>query len=118
VGADDDGMPEPSLLLAGNRHESGTVRSIATRQDGIVARAQLLAAGAGALLSDGTAAWRWRIIPSSVMQFGGAAAAHGPAGMALHESGRLRAATRQLDERPDDAIADLRDAFARANTLG
>jgi very-short-patch-repair endonuclease len=38
-------MPEPSRLLAGNRHESGTVRSIATRQDGIVARAQLLVAG-------------------------------------------------------------------------
>jgi hypothetical protein len=44
-GPDDRGVREPSRLLAGNRHESGTVRSIATRQDGIVARAQLLAAG-------------------------------------------------------------------------
>jgi hypothetical protein len=29
-----------------------------------------------------------------------------------------RYATRQLDERPDDVIADPRDAFAQADALG
>ena len=41
--------------------------------------AALLAAGDGALLSHGTAAWRWRIIPAppSVMQLAVPRAAHG-----------------------------------------
>jgi very-short-patch-repair endonuclease len=131
-------MPEPSRLLAGNRHESGTVRSIATRQDGIVARAQLLAAGVsgsaihralhggrlhaihrgiysmvapelltedgrriaallivgeGALLSHGTAAWRWRIIPAppSMIELAVPRTRRAPARVTVFESRHLRA---------------------------
>src|SRR5882724_13570572 len=102
-------MPELPLITPGFRGQSAAVRAIARGQAGIVARAQLvaagvggntidralragklhrvhrgvyatvapelltedghlvaalLAAGEGALLSHGTAAWRWRIIPA------------------------------------------------------
>ena len=55
--------------------------------------AALLAAGEGALLSHGTAAWRWRIIPAppSVMQLAVPQPRTPPAGVMFHESGRLRA---------------------------
>ena len=55
--------------------------------------AALLAAGQGALLSHGTAAWRWRIIPAppSVMQLAVPQPRTAPAGVMFHESGRLRA---------------------------
>jgi very-short-patch-repair endonuclease len=100
-------MPQPLRFVSGNRTQTEVVRAIARGQAGIVARAQLLAAGVGgsvigralragklhhihrgvyaavapellteeghlvaallaagdgALLSHGTAAWRWRII--------------------------------------------------------
>jgi very-short-patch-repair endonuclease len=55
--------------------------------------AALVAAGDGALLSHGTAAWRWRIIPAppSVMQLAVPSARRGSEGLVLHESRRLRA---------------------------
>src|SRR3954467_5024298 len=55
--------------------------------------AALLAAGNGALLSHGTAAWRWRIIPAppSVMQLAVPRPRTAPAGVTFHESARLRA---------------------------
>jgi hypothetical protein len=115
VGGDDGVVPELVGITTGNRRRSQPVRAIAREQEGIVARAQLLAAGVsgsaidralrsgarhrvlpgvysavapelltedgrttaalltageGALLSHGTAAWRWRIIPAppSVIQ--------------------------------------------------
>ena len=54
--------------------------------------AALMAAGDGALLSHGTAAWRWRIIPAppSVMQLAVPQPRTAPAGVELHQSGRLR----------------------------
>ena len=54
--------------------------------------AALLAAGEGALLSHGTAAWRWRIIPAppSVMQLAVPQPRTAPAGVTLHRSARLR----------------------------
>jgi very-short-patch-repair endonuclease len=69
-------------------------------EDGRITAA-LLAAGAGALLSHGTAAWRWRIIPAppSVMQLAVPQPRTAPAGVTLHESGRLR---------PDDATLNGR----------
>ena len=56
-------------------------------------RAALAALGDGALLTHGTAAWRWRIIaaPPSVMQLAVPQPRTAPAGVSLHESGRLRA---------------------------
>jgi hypothetical protein len=129
-------MPELSRITPGNRRRSGTVRAIAREQEGIVARAQLLAAGVsasaidralrsgalhrvhlgvyaavapelltedghliaallaageGALLSHGTAAWRWRIIPAppSVMQLAVPRAREGLHGVMLVEGRRL-----------------------------
>jgi very-short-patch-repair endonuclease len=54
--------------------------------------AALLAAGDGALLSHGTAAWRWRIIaaPPSVTEISVPQPRRATAGLVLHESGRLR----------------------------
>jgi very-short-patch-repair endonuclease len=54
--------------------------------------AALLAAGEGAILSHGTAAWRWRIIPAlpSVITLG-APGHRAVEGVHLHVSGRLRA---------------------------
>jgi very-short-patch-repair endonuclease len=124
-------------ITTGNRHRSHAVREIASQQEGIVARAQLLgagvsnstvaralrsgalhrvhpgvysavapelltedghliaavlAAGEGAMLSHGTAAWRWRIIPAppSVIQLAVPRPRTAPAGVALHQSARLR----------------------------
>jgi very-short-patch-repair endonuclease len=54
--------------------------------------AALLAAGDGALLSHGTAAWRWRIIPASpsVITLAVPRTRTAPRGVVLVESGRLR----------------------------
>jgi hypothetical protein len=54
--------------------------------------AALLAAGDGAILSDGTAAWHWRIIPAppSVMQLAVPHRRTALAGVTLHERRRLR----------------------------
>jgi very-short-patch-repair endonuclease len=129
-------MPELLRLGVGNRPLSDAVRAIAARQDGVLTRKQLLAAGVsssairralrssrlhriyrgvyaavapgllteeghlvagllaageGALLSHGTAAWRWRLIPAppSVMQL--AVPRHRAVeGLQLHVLGRLR----------------------------
>ena len=61
-------------------------------EDGLLIAA-LLAAGDGALLSHGTAAWRWRIIsaPPSLMQLAVPQPRTAPVGVTLHRSGRLRA---------------------------
>jgi very-short-patch-repair endonuclease len=122
----------------GNRTQSHAVRAIAGEQEGIVTRAELLAAGVsrswivralhaggihrihrgvyatvapellteeghlaaallaagdGALLSHGTAAWRWRIIsaPPSVIQLAVPQPRRVLAGVALFRSGRYRA---------------------------
>jgi very-short-patch-repair endonuclease len=130
-------MPELPRVKPGNRTQSQAVRAIARDQAGIVARAQLLAAGMsrsaigralragklhrvhrgvyaamapellgedgrllaalwaagdGALLSHGTAAWRWRIIPAppSVIEVAVPQPRTSPAGVVLHQSGRLR----------------------------
>ena len=56
--------------------------------------AALLAAGDGALLSHGTAAWRWRIIPappSMIAARGAAKPRAAPTGVAVFASGSLRA---------------------------
>ena len=60
-------------------------------EDGRIAAA-LLAAGEGALLSHGTAAWRWRIIPAppSVIEVAVPRARTAPAGVALFHKARLR----------------------------
>jgi very-short-patch-repair endonuclease/predicted transcriptional regulator of viral defense system len=54
--------------------------------------AALLAAGRGALLSHGTAAWRWHIIPAPphAIELAVPRPRAAPAGVALYESGRLR----------------------------
>jgi hypothetical protein len=75
-------------------------------EDGRITAA-LLAAGAGALLSHATAAWRWRIIPAaaSVMQL--AVPRHRTAieGLQLFVSGRLRAGDTTLNGRfPTTAV--------------
>jgi hypothetical protein len=158
-------VPEPSRLLAGNRHESGTVRSIATRQDGIVARSQLLvagvggsaihralrsrrlhrihrgvysavapelliedgritaallAAGEGALLSHGTAAWRWRIIPAaaSVMQSAVPRRRTAIEGLQLFVSGRLRAGDTTHGRFPTQPAAAERSSPAFSTSAG
>lgn len=55
--------------------------------------AALLAAGDGSVLSHGTAAWRWRIIPAppSLIELAVPQPRAARPGMVLHESGRLRA---------------------------
>jgi very-short-patch-repair endonuclease len=130
-------MPELHGITPGNRRRSHAVRALAGEQEGIVARAQLLSAGAsdsaidralrsgrlhrihagvyaavapellteegqllaallaagdGALLSHGTAAWRWRIIPAppSLIQLAVPQPRTAPMGVTLHQSGRLR----------------------------
>jgi very-short-patch-repair endonuclease len=137
VGGDDGVVPDLPGVRPGNRTRSQAVRAFARDQDGVVGRAQLLAAGVsrsaigralcaggmhriyrgvysvmapelltedgrttaallaageGALLSHGTAAWRWRIIPAppSVIELAVPQPRTAPAGVTLHESGRLR----------------------------
>jgi hypothetical protein len=152
VGADDGVVAELHGITTGNRHRSHAVRVIAGQQEGIVARAQLLAAGVsnstvaralrsgalhrvhpgvysavapelltkdghliaavlavgeGALLSHGTAAWRWRIIaaPPSVMQLAVPQPRTAPAGVTLHQSARLRPGDTTLNGRfPTTAV--------------
>jgi hypothetical protein len=131
VGADDGVVRELLRVTVGNRREPEAVRSIAREQDGIVARAQLRAAGEGALLSHGTAARRWRIIPAppSVMQLAVPQPRTAPAGVTLHQSGRLRPGDAVLNGRfrsttPARTLLGLatrydhRDAFAQADALG
>jgi len=63
--------------------------------------AALLAAGDGALLGHGTAAWRWRIIPAppSVIEIAVSSARRGSEGLVLHESRRLRPCDTTLNGR-------------------
>ena len=86
--------------------------------------AALLAAGEGALLSHGTAAWRWRIIPAppSVMQLAVPQPRTAPAGVALHQCGRLRADDVTLNGRfPTTTVArtllDLATRYTRGALL-
>jgi hypothetical protein len=95
--------------------------------------AALMAAGERAVLSHGTAAWRWQLIPAPPTRIELAVPRdrRAPPGLVLHEplgpwtidclwpdhrvavelDGRQHA-------RPDDVIADLEDAFAQAGALG
>jgi very-short-patch-repair endonuclease len=138
-------MAELRRIASGNRHELDGVRAIARRQEGIVTRAQLLAAGAsgsaiqrslrsgrlhpihkgvystqapelagedalliaallaagdGAVLSHGTAAWRWQIIPARPTKIELAVARNRRAlpGLTLHRS----------QFRPGDLILNVR----------
>jgi very-short-patch-repair endonuclease len=82
-------------LSAGRLHRvhAGVYAAVAPElltEDGLLIAA-LLAAGDGALLSHGTAAWRWRIIPAppSVIQLAVPRARVGPSGVVLFESRRL-----------------------------
>ena len=128
-------MPELRRIAPGNREESGAVRAIAAKQEGIVARPQLLvagvsnaaiaralrsgrlhrihsgvystqapelasedalliaallAAGDGAALSHGTAAWRWKIIPAppTSIELAVPRGRTAPRGLTLHRSER------------------------------
>ena len=61
-----------------------------------MARAQLVAAGEGALLSHGTAAWRWHIIPAPPSMITLAVPRRRTVGgLKLHVSGRYRAHLRK-----------------------
>jgi very-short-patch-repair endonuclease len=62
-------------------------------EDGLLIAA-LHAAGPGALLSHGTAAWRWELIPAppTSIELTVPRPRVGPQGVTLHESGRLRPA--------------------------
>jgi hypothetical protein len=65
--------------------------------------AALLAAGDGALLSHGTAAWRWRIIPAPPSVITLAVPRHRTVeGLKLHVSGNLRPGdiTYQIEQQP------------------
>jgi very-short-patch-repair endonuclease len=138
-------MAELGRIASGNRRELDPVRAIARRHEGIVTRAQLLAAGVGgsaivrslrsgrlhaihkgvystqapelatedalliaallaagdgAVLSHGTAAWRWQIIPAPPTRIELAVPRYRrpPTGLVLHRS-RLRANDLFLDAR-------------------
>jgi very-short-patch-repair endonuclease len=142
---DHQSVPEPPRISRGKRGQSGAVRSIASGQWGIVARAQLqtagvdrwqidralrsgglhrihkgvystqapelagedalliaalLAAGRGAVLSHGTAAWRWRIIPAppTAIELAVPRDRKAPPGLTLYQ-GKLRADDRTLNAR-------------------
>jgi very-short-patch-repair endonuclease/predicted transcriptional regulator of viral defense system len=129
-------MAELRWIAFGNRKESSAVRALAARQQGVIARTQLLtagvsdaaihralragrlhriqhgvystqapelatedalliaallAAGDGAVLSHGTAAWRWGIIPAppTSIELAVPHDRNAPPGLALHRS-RLR----------------------------
>ena len=86
--------------------------------------AALLAAGDGALLSHGTAAWRWRIIaaPPSLMQLAVPRARQGLVGVLLVEGRRLRADDVTLNGRfPTTTVArtllDLATRYTRGALL-
>ena len=86
--------------------------------------AALLAAGDGALLSHGTAAWRWRIIPAppSVMQLAVPQPRTARAGVELHQSGRLRAGDITFNGRfrsttPARTLLDLATRYDRRALL-
>jgi hypothetical protein len=90
----------------------------------------------GALLSHATAAWRWRIVPAPPslvtlavarrrkveglkLRIGGADC-DDDRDLWLRRHGYVarRYGKRQIEQRPDEVIADLLDAFAEAVTLG
>jgi very-short-patch-repair endonuclease len=134
---DDGAVPEPRGITTGNRRQSRVVRAIAREQEGIVARAQLIAAGIsgsaidralrsgrlhrvhpgvystvapelltedglliaavsaaghGALLSHGTAAWRWQLIPAppTTIELAVPQGRTAPRGPRFHRSANLR----------------------------
>jgi hypothetical protein len=96
LGAGIDGSAIGRALRAGKLHRvyRGIYATVApellTEEGQLIAA--LMGAGEGALLSHGTAAWRWRIIPAppSVMQL--AIPRHREVGgLSLHVSGRYRA---------------------------
>jgi very-short-patch-repair endonuclease len=118
AGAQDGIVSRPQLLAAGGsrssigravragrlfRVYSGVYSAVApgllTEEGHLVAA--LLAAGDGALLSHGTAAWRWRLIPAppSVITLAVPRTRTAPRGVALVESARLR---------PDDTTTNGR----------
>jgi very-short-patch-repair endonuclease len=144
--ADHGGVHEPHRVRPGNRTQSHAVRDIARDQEGIVGRAQLLAAGVsrsaigralragklhrvhrgvyaamapellsedglllaalwaagdGAFLSHGTAAWRWRIIPAppSLIELALPHPHTVLAGVTFFQSARLRPGDVTLDAR-------------------
>jgi very-short-patch-repair endonuclease len=99
------GMPEARAITPGNRRRSHLVRTIAAKREGVYsvvapellgadARliAALIAAGSGAYLSHGTAAWRWQLTPAppTVIELGVPHRRAGARGIALHRSGVLR----------------------------
>jgi very-short-patch-repair endonuclease/predicted transcriptional regulator of viral defense system len=139
-------MAELRWVTTGNRREPNPVRAIAGEQHGVVARAQLLVAGAsgsaidralhsgrlhrihrgvystlapelltedglliaavmasgqGALLSHGTAAWRWQIIPAqpTTFELSVPLPRAAPEGVTLFRCGRLRASDLSRDGR-------------------
>jgi very-short-patch-repair endonuclease len=91
-----DGSAIDRALRSGRLHRihRGVYAALAPElltEDGLLIAA-LLAAGEGALLSHGTAAWRWRIIPAppSVIQLAVPQPRTAPAGVTLQRSARLR----------------------------
>jgi very-short-patch-repair endonuclease len=168
-GADDGDVSEPRRVKTANRTRSHAVRAIASEQEGIVGRAQLLdagvshsavvralrsggmhrihrgvysavppelltedglliaavlAAGEGALLSHGTAAWRWRITPAppSVIQLAVPQPRRELAGVTLHRIGRLRSDDVTLNGRfrsttPARTLLDLATRYDRRALL-
>jgi hypothetical protein len=81
--------------------------------------AALLAAGDGALLSHGTAAWRWRIIPappSGQHERPHQADSDDDRDLWLRRHGHVvrRSGTGQIEGRPDEVIADVLAARGQA----
>jgi very-short-patch-repair endonuclease len=119
IAADQDGIvARPQLLAAGvagstidralrsgrlHRIHHGIYSTVAPEllaDDGLLIAA-VSAAGAGALLSHGTAAWRWQIIPAppAAIELAVPWPRAAPKGLTLFESGRLR---------PDDVTTNGR----------
>jgi very-short-patch-repair endonuclease len=100
-----DGSVIDRALRSGRLHRihrgvySAVAPELLTEEGHLIAA--LLAAGEGALLSHGTAAWRWRIIPAppSVIQLAVPRPRTAPGGVALHQSARLRPADITLNGR-------------------
>jgi very-short-patch-repair endonuclease len=96
LAADVDGSAIDRALRAGRLHgiHRGIYATVAPElltEEGHLLAA-LLAAGEGALLSHGTAAWRWRIIPAppSVIELAVPRTRTAPAGVNFFESANLR----------------------------
>jgi len=91
-----DGSAVDRALRAGKLHRihrgiyAAVAPELLTEEGHLIAA--VLAAGDGALLSHGTAAWRWRIIPAppSLMQLAVPRPRKAPAGVTLQQSARFR----------------------------